>query len=468
MPPAIKYLSPNSSERSAFINASVNERTERAKAYDLAANYYDGKQKKFLDIKEGEPDDNLVVNMFQSVVDRTVGFLFPSVPKFKTDNSTTQENDDERWIRECLDFSGGLALMHDTGMNGALSGHCFLKLYPKLPNDPFPTIFPLDPRTVTVYWDYRDLRKIVWIEIYWSATLGSAFMFQPATEFQEFLQDIVYQEGGTWKIFDYSRVATATPSPMIEGGWTLEAQDTWNYPFCPVVHWKHGVNANEFYGRSEATHLGLGDRVNLIWSEVARIIRYYASPRTVAIGLNSEEIQKTSIDGLYTVPEGSDVKNLEMTGDLGASQKAAEYFHDQYLAQSRVVILKGNVKDFQRVTDASVRTLFLDMLLKVNILKQHYGYGLQEAVRRLMIIGGRGDTRPVIVWPDPLPTDATAAVVNSQIERQMNVVSRETVSEKLGHNWNDELGKMKAEADIPVFNPVQTQPTPTAIDKSES
>lgn len=464
MPPVVQYVPPNDPTRNSQFN-TVNERLIRNQSYQKALDYYEGKQTKYLDRKEGEPDDNIVVNMFAEVVDRTISFLFPDMPTFKTDLADNAANPQEIWLKNCLEFSGGLGLMHEAGTNGSLAGHVFMKLYPAKQGQKYPTVFTLDPRTVTVYWDYRDIRNIVWIEIFWSAAFtldGTATeLSQAPTQYNEFLQDIVFDPAtNTWKIFDYSRPAGILTNPVVEGGWKVMAADTWDYPFAPVVHWKHGVNPNSFYGRGEGTHLYLGDKVNLIWSEVARIIRYYAGPKTVGIGVDADDVQETALDGFYGVPAGSDVKNLEMHSDLASSQKAAEYFHDAYLAQSRVVVLKGSIKDFQRVTDSSIRTLFLDMILKSKVLKSHYGGGLREVARRLLVIGGQGDYDVDIVWPDPLPVDKAQQVLNAQVERSMNVVSRETVSESLGHNWKDEKSKIEDESKDAVFNPVQQNPGP--------
>lgn len=62
---------------------------------------------------------------------------------------------------------------------------------------------------------------------------------------------------------------------------------------------------------------------------------------------------------------------------------------------------------------------------------------------------------PTVIHQDPLPTDDQEIVNNLAIERSMNIVSRQTVSQKRGYTWADELERMKKETEEEALNPAK-------------
>lgn len=443
MPAVIKYLPPSDTKRTDFFSLMKDEKSKRKDAYNRAWDYYNGKQPSQLDRKDKEPDDNVIINVTREAIDRTLSFLFPAMPIFELDPDTSEETPDEAWLRETWEANGGLALVLDMAMFGALSGQSYLRIMPadiELTGHPYPQVLTLDPSTVMSYWRADDMRVVVWHEICWQ--VGDAW----------YLIDFVKKPDG-WYLYQWVNAKGYQST-----GWELEKEEIWPlYNIAPIVYTKHLPYAGSFYGKAETEFLDLNDKLNLLASENNRIIRYHSSPKTVATGTDVDQITETSIDQLWAVKDpNAKVYNLEMKSELIAARAQADMYHDQYLSQSRVVILKGDVKDFQRVTNAGVRTVFLDMLSKNIILRSHYGRLLQQAARRLLILGGKGDRVPDILHQDPLPTDDTERTNVANAERSMGIVSRQTVSQKFGYDWTNELTKMEEEQKNPVFQgPVQ-------------
>lgn len=444
MPKAIKYYDPNDKNRVGDGALLGVERGERQALFTQATIYYNADHPSQLDVKEGEPDDNATVNLFQQSVDRIVSFLFPSMPDLELDPNATDETEDERWLAEAWAVNGGIELLQEMAMDGCFVGHVYARVMQadKAAGEEYPRILLLDPGTIITHWKADDPKTIIWHELRWSVDESE---YVSDSRKVDYLLDIVNQRTH-WMLYQYERTAG--------GPWELKIEERWNSPYGPIVQWKHLPNPHKFYGLGETTNLDLNLKVNLVTSENNRAIRYHSSPKTVATGVDSsEEIKRVGTDELWTVGNAdAKFENLEMKSDLKASTSHAKSLRDSYLAERRVVILEGDVKDFQRVTNAGVRTVFMDMLSKNSILRWNYGSGIREISRRLFFLrDGRDRLVPVVNHADPLPTDEVEAVNVAQMERSMGIVSRETISTRRRYNWPIEKMKMTRESELPMF-----------------
>jgi len=71
---------------------------------------------------------------------------------------------------------------------------------------------------------------------------------------------------------------------------------------------------------------------------------------------------------------------------------------------------------------------------------------LKELCRHLLELGGFGAENPVeIVWPEILPQDMQAERAALQVDMGLGVVSKSTVAQKLGYDWDTEQARMEAE-----------------------
>lgn len=445
MPEAMRYLPPDDPERRDILNDYMNERVKRKAAYDHARKYYDGHHTKQLDIKENEPDDNVVLNVFRMAIDRTLAFLFPAMPFLELTPMESNITPDEQWIKDAWEQNGGVVFLQKLAHNGALSGHCYVRILPPDKLHPYPRLINIDPRTIVTYWQADDIDTVVWHELLWQ------------TGKKEYLLDVVNRaaQDGSWWLIQYERESGRA--------WELTKSQQWQSVYGPIVHWQHLPNANSFYGQSEAQHLELNDSINLVVSENMRINRYHSSPKTVAVGVAPGEIQETAIDELWAVEnEDAEVYNLEMKSEQKFAQELAALLYDTFLAESRVVLLRGEVKDFQRVTNTGVRTVFMDALSKNIILRYQYGTGIQQVTQRMGVAAERGELLvPDVIHRDPLPVDDMELANIANIEKTMGVVSRETLSGKRGYVWQEERKRILQEQEL--FAPV-TAPQP--LDKN--
>ena len=163
MPSAISYVPPTDSSRNDFNGELEQERRKRRERYQVALKYYEGEHPRQLeyDPDEDEYDDNTVINLVQMTADRTISFLFPSMPIVETDPANVEDTDEEVWIKKFFEANGGLQSLVKLGLRGFLSGHAFLRIKPapesrRSRKNVYPTMTVLDPTSVTVYWKADD------------------------------------------------------------------------------------------------------------------------------------------------------------------------------------------------------------------------------------------------------------------------------------------------------------------------
>lgn len=437
--PAISggYIDPNHTSRNNILE-NKDERKIRTKEYEKVLEYYEGRQKESLTTPEGEPNDNMVINLINQVIERTRSFLFAKSPTYESTPSETEETDEEVWARDFIDFNGGLAFLQEIAEVGSMSGHNYIRLYSLREGENYPRADVLTPDKIITYWAENDPDTVVFHEIKLPSVDGKTTT----------ILDVVFIDGARWEIIEY----TNTPGSR----WVKTGNvDIWDDKFGPIVHWKHLPNPGKFYGRPEITpaNVAMQDQINIQFSLMNRINRFYASPRTVAIGVKAQEIQPTAVNHMWAI-ENPDAKviNLEMLSQLQAAREIALFSYDAFLSEKRTVILRGGVSDFQRVTNTGVKTIYLDQTAKNEILREQYGRGLSNLIFRATGLGLDRNIVMETIFIDPLPIDRTEAINVHAIERNLGTVSRETVATEQGRAWSSELDKMRQEAKEEIFS----------------
>lgn len=422
MPSAMNYIPPNDKERASYIEGMSGEANEYVRRDALAkrsAKYYIGNMKRHLDVKDGEPDDNVVINNYRRAVDRTLAILFPTFPRLEYAPIEEGKTKSETWIEDAWSENDGLAFLIEVAMNGCYTGQCYVKVQPPAKEGSFPRLVNIAPSNVVTYWRAEDPKTVFWHSVKWGDDRTKR------------LQDFIYDPGTeTWRIKEYEK-SGASP-------WTQTGEDIeWDYKYGPIISWSHLPFPNSYYGLPEVLNYHLIDSVNLVMSENMRINRYHASPKTVAIGIDPDEIQATSIDGLWTIAENdAQIMNLEMSAAAPQfSMGLADRLEKSFMSEQRVVILEGGVKDFQRVTNPGIRTVFMEMIAKNSILRWNYGQAIIHISAAMSYAAGNKYGAPDIIWPDPLPRDDKELAEIAKMELvDMKIASHATVGAKRGYN----------------------------------
>jgi hypothetical protein len=132
----------------------------------------------------------------------------------------------------------------------------------------------------------------------------------------------------------------------------------------------------------------------------------------------------------------------DVPGAVGHAQNMRQIIFD-VTRNTDITSMKDKVG---ALTNFGLRILFFDALNKLETKRGLYGDGLKEINKRLQLFSGIAQPFPCeVVWQDPLPTDEAAQRQNYQADLAMGVVSKQTVSEKLGYNWESEQERMSEE-----------------------
>jgi hypothetical protein len=442
MPKAIYYVPPTSPDRNGFTQEVTAERTNRRKAYRTALDYYLGKHDAQLEIVD-DVDDNTTRNLVKLTADRTVSFLFPNPPTVETDPSSVNETPEEKWLREFFMHNGGLSSLSKLTLNGFLSGHCFVRIKP---DSPYPRMVILDPTSTTIYWRANDSEEVLWYEQRYR--VGDT----------PYITDFVRINSKSWRIHTYRQkpqvAIRAFPSYMYgdnanldyldfeAGGFELVETAVWDAPFPPIIEWEHLPHPDSRYGLGEFTQKELQDSINRIASTLQRIVRENGDPVDVITGADVDEVQNSG--EIMTVPSpDARVTRLQISGDLGAITSALDRDVLLYLAVARVVLLNGGASELQRVTNTSVRTLFVDMLAKNALLQDAYGDGLRRISATALAIGvTTGQVNKVVPLYDiyvkfgsALPVDMTEIANVNALALNGGYMDKRTAAENIGLDW---------------------------------
>lgn len=423
--PAASDYNPDPNNK-ALRDAAEAEYSERQKASKRNWDYYRGKHKNSLLVEDGI-DDNVKLNICRPAVDRRISFLFPEMPGLELDKEADTEP--EQFLKDVWESLGGAVLMSQCALNGALNGQVYYRVNPSADDTGLPDVVNLNPANIITWWRDDDYREILWHELRWKA--GKI----------DYRQDVVDMEG-SWLIRDFKR-----------GGnnqWELIREEVWQNELGPIVTHPHTPIPNEFYGESELFHAELNDSINRVASDVNKILRFHAGPRTIGTGVQGGKVTKTAVNNFWTIEnENAKVYNLEMQSDLTASQNFLSSLIEMFIMQSRVTMISSSPDAFKGMTNLGIRAAFMDMIHANEVLRRMYGYGIQQVSQRILMLAGRAyEMPPKLAWGEALPVDHREEVDLIQKQKDMGLMSMQTASAQLHLDFEEEQRRIADEADI--------------------
>jgi hypothetical protein len=395
------------------------EMTQRRKQIDAAWAYYEGNQKRPLKVRPGQPDDNVILNVCRKTIEQAVALLFGEPPTFEIGS---QGDDPEDEALEALWAANDAPIfLHNLALEGALTGHVFVKLAPVEGGVRFVL---LNPRMVTVYWRPDDMDQV---------TAYSISFEQGDTSLR---QDIV-NLGGSWLVRDLVRERGKN--------WAVMNEVIWGFPWAPIVEWQNLPDPEEYYGDPDLVRPELNDALNFLASNTMRILKFHAHPKTIGTGMRSTDLQATDVDGFWSVPNSeAQIKNLEMQSDLGSSMAFLTFLQGWFFSEHRAVDMSTFAKDMGNITNFGLRTLYKDALDKLATKRALYGTGLADISERALALMGWA-ARPVVTWPDPLPFNDQEEIAGIQTEMGLGILSKETAASLRGRNWEQEQERIADE-----------------------
>ena len=435
---------------------------ERLTQYGLQRDYYAGTHRKQLKVRAGQADDNLAVNFTQLVTERGVSMLLgegvefdlPGEPDEAGNQPPAQEYIDRVWKANKKDI-----LLHKTAQFGSWHGTVYLKIVPDGTGDELgllPRLIPLDPVYMEIETMPEDIDTVLRYTMRYNVMLGGKDVARkeeverlqvPVNDKGEPLQegqDIAGLMDAGWQIIE---------STMEGGRWVVTSTEVWNYPFPPIVHWQNLPFAGQVYGMPDVNDsvIEMQDRINFVASNISKIIRYHAHPKTWGRGVpqapggstqwGSDEIQLLQgQDAMYS--------NLEMQSDLSASLSYLDFLIRNLFNISRTADLASIDDKLGSLTNFALRVLFFDGLAKLHTKQELYGEALTDINHRLLVLANfaEADQDPgVVVWPDPIPTNEVEQVQALTFDLNMGLLSKQSAAGIRGYEWETEQERIDGE-----------------------
>lgn len=421
-----------------------NERTDREKDIANRRAWYEGRHPDPLrPLPDKLINDNIKYNLCGKAIDKLNDFI--GVPKSidlpggvaleRAPDGKPVQNVSPAQKTVNAYYARVMPELKDLKLDSLTAGHVFVKLF--IDDDGTGEFALIDPALVTVFWEEGkgSRARPLWYRSQWKT--GDVAYRQdivPVALVEPQLDErgrVVLDFERGWLIFDYELKTHSTR-------WTrlYDQPEFWDFPFAPLLDWRNKKRPHQYYGAAtlDDSSIGLNHGVNFLASNTQRIIYIHAHPKTVAIGIEPEQIATTAIDGLWTLPEGAEVHNLEMQSDLASSMAMLAEEKAQFYAQMGVLDTTSIKDKVGGITNFAVRMLFDDQVEQTEELRKVFGDAAATIVWHLAAIDGVALEKPTAMWADPLPVNRLELVQTAALEKTNGFASTVTLQEDLGRD----------------------------------
>lgn len=420
---------------------------ERLAAYKAAWQAYHGTMPKPLKVRPGNADDNVIVSKARVIVDTAVTYLFGFGVEWQLGETDT-DTAAEEWLDTCWTVNRKQTTLLRLAMNGAVCGHVFVKIVPNAPSTaPYPRLVVLDPAMVRVTWQPDDIEVVDAYTVSWmGVTNGRPTLFRQRIE----------RQGAQWVVIDEH----ARPGELVPR-WIEDGRETWPHDWPPLLDCQNLPMPNEYYGEPDITPdvVQLNYARNFTLSNWQRIIKWFAHPRTWAKGVGGTTLDVGPEQTIVFNSPDASLNMLQIASDLAGTgdfdRRIDEAMHE---ITATPAIATGKLETVGNLSGTALQVLYGPLLSKTRKKRAVYEDFIIELCRRLLDLGGYGaDNRVQVTWPELVPSDPLQEAQTMQIHAALGVVSKETMAEKLGYDWDIEEERMavvdatdtQPEADVP-------------------
>ncbi|TXH58125.1 MAG: phage portal protein [Desulfurellales bacterium] len=418
------------------------EQDKRARQYERLDDYFKGNQRKPLRVKPGQADDNTLVNFCALVVNRGVSFLLGDDVTFDLpgdDTTAEQELIDATWDANKKD-----TLLYKAALRAGKFGTGYFKIMPEAVQYKgvlYSRLVSLDPRLMRIVCAPDDMDNVLAYDMRWMEERPDDMGRLREVYVREYTVSQTNGDGDkTWI------VQSMTSRDGVR--WETVDETPWPYDFPPIIDWQNLPREDMRYGDSDLEDIiPIQDAYNESVSNIRRILRYHAHPKTWARGLGQSNTTSWGADEMVTATgDTAMIANLEMQSDLSSSSAFTLSIRQTLFDIARTVDLSSIADKVGALTNFGLRVLYTDMLSKRNTKRAHFGEALIELNRRLLIIAGySGDEPGVVVWPETMPQNRLETIQAVQAELAAGVVSKQTATGELGRDWNEESERIKSQ-----------------------
>lgn len=442
-----------------------------------AWNAYTGDLDKPLAKMPGQPDDNVMTNRMQQIVDRGVDFLFGKELEISVDDNAPEEAQtflDTTWGRK----ETRIPLLQKLAMNGAMAGQAFLRIKPErngtyrlIVVDPctvYPQTRPGDCETVDLYH----------IEYFVQQTInGKAQNVYYCEEIARNDPDNDGDDGNpfsdvdaSWDIQHWSRIGD-------RGAWTPAGEPIhWPYEFPPIFQCQNLPKPNDLWGFPDITPdlIEVNKALNLVQSNVNRIQKLYGAPVLYANGMGEGTIDIKPGKIIRLPLPDSKISAVAIASDVANALAFAGNLRSDIDEQSSVPsVATGRIAELPRgnVSGVAIELMFMPIIKKNDKKRCTYGELIIDVSQALLVLNKMSaDIIVSLAWQSALPSDDLASVQAAISKKELNI-SNTTLMRELGYSPEEEMELSQTEDAKMLQNfsqgvglpPVQPIPLPTPL-----
>ena len=429
--------------------AATPQDTKRLHEMATAWNAYNGifrggdEQWPLVWVKGEEPNPNVIVNRCGPAVDTDVAWLFGqsvsiSAPKGPKE---AQQYLDEAWGVDSEDSSDDdkMALLQDLAVNGAVTGHAFLKIVWDSESDQeYPQLVVLDSQMVRVQTDPHNRKIPVCYIIEYempdplSSSDGAMGTFRQVIRRLD--PDGKYHTTGlpdddtTWEIQDYWRRAGGSAFLPVHPDGSLCPPQPWSYSWPPIEDCPHLSQPNAYWGKPRLSHdaIRTNEAICTQASNINKLALYHGHPITYTIKTGSNQRALRHKPG--TILEvSSDIKSVEGFADLQHLMDVEQDFRADFDELVHVPAQAfGRLQDVAKLPTSGIAIKLGYLTLIADVMKERRTYGMliRRVSQHMLELKQKewGTLSIALGWQDMMPTDdqATAQLVSTAKQAGMS------------------------------------------------
>jgi hypothetical protein len=442
--------------------AELNDQaeSERLAQYDRAWRVYDGEGPKALEAESGEPDDSIRLDYAATIVDKGVSFLAgkggvefqlsPPAPSVEPeadpeadppDPSAAEAAEqalkaraeaafDEAWPPEQRDLD-----FQKLATNGGVCGHAWIRLRED------GSVSVLDPANVIVEWHEDDVDIVKAYILQWNTVdsetgLGAVRrkVFRPDDPQKPTAWTITDEEldedSGTWH-------ALGDPTP-------------WRHAFAPMFDCQNLVSPNTYYGKADLSPsiLDMLAQLESTLSEMRRILRLQGHKVPTIFGAERSQIEavEVGIGSMVAIPNAEGHLDELAVAELTSALEFYRELKTAFLEATRIPkVALGETENAGPVAGVALTMEYEPLIEKTETKWLTYGLLLIKLGGAILEMKGFAGWTAKIGWPKLLPADSAAEAQADESELRMGVVSKRTIAEKRGYNWDEEQQRIAEE-----------------------
>jgi hypothetical protein len=198
---------------------------------------------------------------------------------------------------------------------------------------------------------------------------------------------------------------------------------------------------NNFFGESELNIVYKTiDEINSTLSRMSAIEDIYANPKLVVSGLRDTNSLKKE-ENLWAINENASISILEYKGDILPSMLEKVKFLEDYLKSKNPELMLSHVKES---TGYALKLKLLKLVKKIETYRKNYFTGLKRALKLILKYYGIEDDFK-IVTDEIIPNDVLEDVQKFAQLKNMGIISKRTIAERLDINYDLEQKRIKKE-----------------------